>query len=186
MDTKVALLDCAEAALRERGYDGFSYADLAEAVGIRKASIHHHFPTKADLGLALIERYSHTFFAKLDEIAVRNPTGGARLKGYIAACRSALDEGRKLCLCIALCTGRDGLSPPVLVKLDAFHVTVANWLTEAFAAGAADGSIILVTDPVAEAHACLAQMEGAQLIARAAVDVGRFDSATAALSERLL
>ena len=56
MDTRTALLESAERTARQRGYDGFSYADLADDVGIRKASIHHHFPTKATLALALIER----------------------------------------------------------------------------------------------------------------------------------
>lgn len=185
MDTRTALLDCAEAAVRARGYDGFSYANLAEAVGIRKASIHHHFPTKADLALALIGRYSSAFFQTLDDIAVQYSSGGERLGAYIAACRGALDQGTKLCLCVAFCIGRDGLSQPVLTRLDAFHVHVAAWLANTFETGAADGTIDNVRDPVAEAQACLAQMEGAQLIARAAADVARFDAASAALVGRL-
>jgi TetR/AcrR family transcriptional regulator, transcriptional repressor for nem operon len=185
MDTKTALLNCAEDAVRARGYDGFSYADLAAAVGIRKASIHHHFPTKADLALALIERYSRNFFAALDQIAIAHATGGARLKAYVAACRNALDGGTKLCLCIAFCTGRDGLSAAVLGKLDAFHVTVTAWLADVFAIGKIDGSLAGIIEARSEAHACLAQMEGAQLIARAAGDVDRFDMAVAGLLGRL-
>ncbi len=184
MDRKTALLDCAEAAVRARGFDGFSYADLAAGVGIRKASIHHHFPTKADLALALIERYSGNFFAVLNDIAVDNKAGGARLRAYVAACRQALDGGTKLCLCIAFCTGRDGLSAPVLAKLDGFHITVAAWLKDTFSLGEKDGTITVVADAENEAHACLAQMEGAQLIARAAKDVGRFDQAVAVLLAR--
>lgn len=185
MDTKTALLDCAEDAVRARGYDGFSYADLAAAVGIRRASIHHHFPAKADLALALIDRYSTNFFATLDHIAIAHATGGARLKAYVGECRKALDGGNKLCLCVAFCTGRDGLSAAVLAKLDAFHVTVAAWLADGFATGDSDATIEAVGDPQMEAHACLAQLEGAQLIARAAKDVRRFDAAVARLLQRL-
>ncbi len=185
MDTKAALLDSAEQAIRARGYDGFSYADLAADVGIRKASIHHHFPTKADLALALIARYSDNFFVRLDQISETHPTGGARLKAYVSACRDALDGGRKLCLCVAFCTGRDGLSPDVLARLDGFHRTVSAWLGEVFAAGEADNTIAGVSDSGAEAHACLAQMEGAQLIARAANDSERFDAAVARLLQRI-
>jgi TetR/AcrR family transcriptional regulator, transcriptional repressor for nem operon len=186
MDTRTALLDAAEHAVRARGYDGFSYADLAHEVGIRKASIHHHFPAKADLALALIERYCLTFFARLDEINAALPTGGARLSAYIAACRAALACGEELCLCVAFCTGRDSLSPDVLTKLDDFHTITARWLATVFAKGAADGSISGVTDWAAEANACLAQMEGAQLIARATKDVRRFDAATTALAQRII
>lgn len=185
MDRKTALLNCAEDAVRVRGFDGFSYADLAISVGIRKASIHHHFPTKADLALALIERYSINFFAVLDQIAIAHRVGGERLKAYVAACRDAADNGNKLCLCIAMCTRRDGLRVDVLEKLDAFHLTVTAWLTDAFATGKRDKSIAAVVDPEAEANACLAQMEGAQLIARAAKDVGRFDAAVVKLLGRL-
>lgn len=185
MDTKAALLDSAENAIRSRGFDGFSYADLAAEVGIRKASIHHHFPTKADLALALIARYSENFFAKLDQISETHPTGGARLKAYVSACRDALDGGRKLCLCVAFCTGRDGLSADVLARLDSFHRTLSAWLGEVFAAGEADNSIADVMECGAEAHACLAQMEGAQLMSRAAQDAGRFDAAVARLLQRI-
>lgn len=185
MNTKSALLDSAEHAIRARGYDGFSYADLAVDVGIRKASIHHHFPTKADLALALIARYSENFFSKLDQIAELHSTGGARLAAYVSACRDAIDSGKKLCLCVAFCTGRDGLSPEVLAKLDTFHLTVIAWLSSVFAAGEADNSITAVVNYDLEAHACLAQMEGAQLIARAATESARFDAAVAGLLGRI-
>ena len=185
MDTRTALLDCAEAVMRARGYDGFSYADLAVAVGIRKASVHHHFHTKADLALALIERYAANFFSALDQIVVHHATGGARVAAYVAAGRAALDNGKKLCLCVAFCTGRDGLSAAVLTELDAFHTGVTAWLADAFAQGLHDRSIAGVTDPASEAPACLAVVEGAQLIARAAKDVRRFDRSVATLLGRI-
>lgn len=185
MDTRTALLDSAEAAVRMRGFDGFSYADLAVAVGIRKASIHHHFPAKADLALALIERYSAGVFARLDRIAADHATGGARLDAYVAVSRDAIENGAKLCLCIAFSAGRDALSAVVLERLDTFHVTATDWLAAAFALGKADASIAGVSDPATEAHACLAQVEGAQLIARAAQDVRHYDAAVAGLLARL-
>jgi TetR/AcrR family transcriptional regulator, transcriptional repressor for nem operon len=185
MDTKAALLDSAETAVRERGYDGFSYADLAAAVGIRKASVHHHFPAKADLAEALIERYSHAVFARLDEIDALQPSAGGRLAALVATYRAATADGTKLCLCVAFCTGRDSLSPAVLVILDAFRLRVAGWLSEVFILGKTDGSIAGVSDPLAEAQACLAQLEGAQLVARAAKDCARFDAAVARLLERI-
>ena len=57
LGTREALIRTAEQLMRTRGYSAFSYADLSESVGIRKASIHHHFPTKEDLGKALVEEY---------------------------------------------------------------------------------------------------------------------------------
>lgn len=185
MDTRTLLLDHAEAAARMRGFDAFSYADLAAEVGIRKASIHHHFPRKADLALALIERYIARMAAQLDLLSAAEQRGAARLRGVCGGFRAALDEGRKLCLCVAFAAGRDSLDVPVIARIADYHERLTGWLADCFARGAADGSIANVGDPLAEARAALALFEGAQLIARAANRVDLFDAATAAFLARL-
>lgn len=184
MDRRSQLLDTAEQACRAQGFDGFSYADLSAAVGIRKASIHHHFPTKADLAEAVIERYCEVFLRHLDAVASRNGTAGERLRAYVDSYRTALSGGESLCLCVAFSAGRTSLSDPVLKRLNAFHADSAVWLTAVFEAGRQDGSIRAVGAPNHEATACLALMEGAQLLARAACDVSLFDAATRSLLER--
>ncbi|MBX9885799.1 MAG: TetR/AcrR family transcriptional regulator [Novosphingobium sp.] len=185
MDTRTLLLDHAEAAVRARGFDGFSYADLAETVGIRKPSIHHHFPRKADLALALVERYVARLFARLAALDTREDRASDRLRALIGSFREALDGGSKLCLCVAFAAGRDSLDPAVLARVNAFHERVVDVFAACFAAGAADGSVAGVADPRAEAHAALALMEGAQLVARAAGRLELFDAATAGLRARL-
>lgn len=185
MDTRTHLLDCAEAAARQRGYDAFSYADLAREVGIRKASIHYHFPLKADLALALIERYAERFFAALDDIAHRQVSPADQLRAYHAIYRSALANGTQLCLCVAMSSGRSSLPDPVLDRLNHFHADSVTWLAAIFGTGLRDGSLPSGIDPDREAMAALALMEGAQLIARAAEDLTLFDSATAGFLSRL-
>lgn len=185
MDTKTALLDCAENAARARGYDGFSFADLAAGVGIRKASVHHHFPTKADLALALIERYTDRLIQDLATETAKASNGADRIGAYINLNRAAIDGGKRLCLCIAFSGGADGISGPVLAKLDAWYLAATRWLGESFAIGKRDGSIANVDDPVSEGEACLAQTIGAQLIGRASGDVTRYDAAIASLASRL-
>jgi len=56
-DTRTQILDIAEQLARQRGFSGFSYRDISQPLGIRNAAVHYHFPTKADLGIALLERY---------------------------------------------------------------------------------------------------------------------------------
>lgn len=185
MDTRTHLLDCAETAARQRGYDAFSYADLAREVGIRKASIHYHFPLKADLALAMIERYAERFFAALDDIAGRQVAPADHLRAYHAIYRNALANGTQLCLCVAMSAGRNSLPDPVLERVNQFHAGSVAWLTTIFATGIRDGSLPSDIDPDAEAMAALALMEGAQLIARAAEDLSLFDSATASFLSRL-
>ena len=68
-ETRARLLAEAEVLLRTKGYAAFSYADLAERIAIRKASIHHHFPTKEALLTALVDEYLAKFIATLADLA---------------------------------------------------------------------------------------------------------------------
>ena len=185
MDTRTALLDSAERAARQRGFDAFSYADLARDVGIRKASIHYHFPLKADLAFGLIDRYAARISERRAEIDREHQTAAGKLGAFLALYREALAEGTQLCLCVALSAGRDSLSPPVLEQLAEFHEDSAAWLEQVFTAAREDRSVIGLSDPQDEADALLALVEGAQLVARAAKDVTLFDRATAAFRAHL-
>lgn len=185
MNTRTQLLDSAERAARARGFDGFSYADLAAEVGIRKPSIHHHFPTKADLALALISRYRDTFSQSLDNISAKTTTSMSKLKAYVKLYRDALSGGEMVCLCVAFSVGADSFDRPVLDEINGFHDDSIKWVTKLLKEGLADGSINNEVKPAAEAAGILALLEGAQLTARAAGDVGRFDSAARLLAERL-
>lgn len=183
-DTKTVLLDQAEYAVRSRGFDGFSYADLAEAVGIRKASIHYHFPTKAALSEALIDRYHTHLVNQCAEMDALCPTAAARLQALIALYRDALNGGKTLCLCISLIGGRESLTGDVMHKLRTFRAMMTGWIETVFALGTKDGSITGITDPRPEARATLALLEGAHLSARAEEDIDVFDEAVALLRQR--
>lgn len=184
IDTKTALLDVAEHAVRSRGFDGFSYADLAQAVGIRKASIHYHFPTKANLSAALIDRYTEAIKAHCRRIEEENDTAGRQLLGLIALYRDALNEGSTLCLCVSLTSSHESLSEDVTAKVNGFRDMVVDWLRAVFERGLTDGSITGLTAPELEARSSLAMLEGAQLAARSAGDSAVFDDATEALAAR--
>lgn len=184
-DTRTALLDSAERAARAKGIDGFSYADLAEEVGIRKASIHYHFPTKADLSVAMMQRYAETFLTICKEIEATNATGAARLLVLISKYRDAIGNGRSLCLCVALSGTRDSLPPETINVIRGFRAQMIDWLRDSFALGRQDGSIHNPADPREEAAACLSLLEGAQLAARAEENAAAFDGALSALKKRL-
>ncbi len=183
-DTKKNLLDSAERAARQRGYDGFSYADLAADVGIRKASIHHHFASKADLAVALMRRYYTDLEAACAEIDSNHPTGAARLNALIARYHEALDGGQSLCLCVSFSTGTDNLSAATIAEMTRFRTMMLGWITRAFLQGQKDGTIRGVVDPTAEARAALPLLEGAQLAARVAQDPQKFEAALGLLTAR--
>lgn len=178
MDTRTALLNSAERAARQRGYDAFSFADLAREVGIRKASIHHYFPRKADLAFELIERYADDFAEALTKIDTDGNRPTQKLLAYRQLYRDALADGTQLCLCVAFSAGRNSLPEPVVQRLNQFHEDSVTWLTTIFEQAGWPNS-------EAEARATLALMEGAQLLARAAQDIHQFDQATSAFVARL-
>ncbi|MEQ8368569.1 MAG: TetR/AcrR family transcriptional regulator [Roseicyclus sp.] len=185
METKHALLDHAEAFVRSRGFDAFSYADLSGALGIRKASVHYHFPTKSDLALALITRYARRFVDDLARVAAVHAPAAAHLGAYLGLYRDALKGGDALCLCVALGAGRESMGADVLARLDEFHADSRVWLIAAFTRAQADGSVAHMSDPIAEAEALLALVQGAQLLARSAGWTDPYDAATAAFRARL-
>ena len=135
MNTKERLLDAAEIAARSNGYDAFSYADLSRAIGIRKASIHHHFPAKADLALALLQRYRTRFVASLEAIEGTDATAGLRLRSYLRVYRDALQGGETVCLCVAFSAARDSFGSEVLSELERFHKDSIAWLEAVLPAG---------------------------------------------------
>jgi TetR/AcrR family transcriptional repressor of nem operon len=184
-NTKTALLDSAEQAVRTRGFDGFSYADLASDVGIRKASIHHHFPSKANLSVELMHRYLERFEKMRTDFQGTLKSGGAQLMAIIKTYRAGMDNGKRLCLCVSFTTSRESLPPEVGQLIHDFRKVMIEALETAFQAGRSDGSISGVTDPAMDAAATLSLLEGAQLAARTEENSDFFDTAVYLLKQRI-
>lgn len=184
-DTKTALLDSAERAVRTRGFDGFSYNDLANDVGIRKASIHHHFPTKALLSEALMKRYYTHLEATCAQIDATYSTGGTRLNALIGQYRTAIDDGKSLCLCVSFSSSRESLPPEAIAEISRFRKMIISWLAQTFALGQLDQTIAGQNAPHQDAPATMALLEGAQLAARVQENADVYDQAVAVLQARL-
>src|SRR6187401_2942585 len=97
-DTSQRILDIAERLVQTRGFNGFSYADIAEAMSVTKASLHYHFRSKAELGRRLIERYEKNFLAALAAIDEQAKDSRDKLRRYAAIYGDVLGDGR-MCLC---------------------------------------------------------------------------------------
>jgi TetR/AcrR family transcriptional repressor of nem operon len=186
MNTRDQLAMLGEAAMCRNGYGGFSYADLAKAAGIRKASIHHHFPAKADLGIAVLDKYADRLATALDDIKATSRTGAQALQACIALYRAALDSGEAMCLCSALAADQSILTEPMQMMLQRANAMVIGWLESVLLMGRQDRSIVVPGVPADDAVAILAQLQGAQLIARASKDVALFDVAVSSINARML
>ncbi|MGC3940121.1 TetR/AcrR family transcriptional regulator [Roseobacter sp. EG26] len=183
-DTKTALLDSAERAARSQGFDGFSYADLAEDVGIRKASIHHHFATKAALSVAMMQRYRLGLESACQQIDDTHTSGRDRLLALVGVYRDALRGGKSLCLCVSFSASRASLHRDVIAEIKLFRLMMLKWITTVFELGKSDGTIRGVSDPEREAAAALSLLEGAQLAARAEEDMALYEKALSLLLDR--
>ncbi len=186
MTMKANLLTHAEALARSRGIDAFSYADLAAATGIRKASVHYHFATKADLTLALIEDYAARIADRLNQIEAQSAAASGALRDFLQLYHDALGTGDSLCLCVAFSAATDSLPEASVTRVEAFRKDVTAWLNAQFNRARQDGSVRALSDPAQEAAALFALVEGAQLVARAARNPDRFTDAVAHFSDRLI
>lgn len=181
------ILNCARSLIIRGGYDGFSYADIAKVVGIRNASIHHHFPTKADLVRTLVARYRNEAEAGLAELErnVSDPVGQLRAyTGYWSACIS--DGSAPFCICAMLASQIPSLPNEIAVEVRAHFRTLSAWLASVLERGASQGRVRLTRSPATEAELFLATVHGAMLSARARGDAEYFDAITSALLERLI
>ena len=184
-ETQSKLLDLGEALIRQRGYDGFSYADISREAGIKKASIHYHFPTKQDLGLAVLDRYGERLLKRLGEISQTSRTGGQALTAVLDLYRPNADSEGLVCLCVALSGDTHAIGSNILEALRLNNSQVAEVIEAILIAGRRDRSISVSGDPAQEAMAILAQLQGAQLLARAAQDHQIFDQALSVLTARV-
>lgn len=183
-DTRSELLIQAEILVRGRGYSGFSYADLAEAVGIRKASIHHHFRTKEDLALALVAAYDARYDEALAAILAETADGMARIEAYGRLYLIGVEKGLG-CLCAALAVELDTLPEAVRAEIARFFGKHIAWLEKILAEGVAGGSIRASVDPAASARMVVATLEGALLLERLLAGPEGFGSTLKALGESL-
>ena len=183
--TPLHVLEVAERLIQTRGFNGFSYADVAAEVGITKASLHYHFPTKADLGLSLVQRYQATFEEALAELARGGGDTRTLLEGYAELYRSVLRKDR-MCLCGMLAAEHSTLPGPMQRALQSFFDANERWLAGVLEAGRRKGGLKLAGGAREEGRLLVAGLEGALLVARSYDDPGRFQDAAARLIDGVI
>ena len=167
--TPIRILNAAEQRIRTAGYHGFSFREIAADVGIKSSSVHHYFPTKESLGVAVARRYTDRFFAALPAEPLEPQT--ALRKAFLRAIES---DGR-VCLCGALASGAGSLPPSIAAEARRFFEESLRYLSER-------------TDQRGTARhnwatQVLAQLEGAMLVAVALGDRAAFARATQTFPE---
>jgi TetR/AcrR family transcriptional regulator, transcriptional repressor for nem operon len=166
-ETAERLMDLAEAHMRNKGYGGFSFRDLAAELGIKSASVHHHFPTKATMAAAVARRYAERFF---DAVARRSEEGGEdAIAVYRSTFKAVLGRDRLMCLFGVLSVEAGGLPPEVANEIPLFFRRCISDLSERIGG----------PDPEARAFQVIATLEGGMMLARAYQNTEAFDQAVA-------
>jgi TetR/AcrR family transcriptional regulator, transcriptional repressor for nem operon len=179
-DTAERILDSAERLVQSRGFNGFSYADVAAELGVTKASLHYHFPGKAELGEALIGRYAARFAEALEQIDAPGGDAPVKLAAYARIYADVLRD-KRMCLCGMLAADYDTLPEPMRDAVLRFFDDNEAWLTDVFEQGQAEGSLHLDGPAGEAAQALVGALEGALLVARPYGDVARFEAAATRL-----
>ncbi|MBE0610711.1 MAG: TetR/AcrR family transcriptional regulator [Dehalococcoidia bacterium] len=174
-DTAQEILDVAQSLAQTRGYNGFSYADISHVLGITKASLHYHFPTKEALGQALMERYADQFRSALAGIAETASSALEMVERYVCLYRDVLVVDR-LCLCGMLAAEVTTLPPSIQDEVRAFFDMNERWLSDAFARGRQEGTLRIEQEPAEGARLFMGALEGAMLVARSYYEPQRFDA----------
>jgi TetR/AcrR family transcriptional repressor of nem operon len=173
------ILDVAERLAQTRGFNGFSYADVATELGITKPALHYHFATKADLGRALIERYAAAFARALASIEASGLQPAAQLERYVRVYADVLSHQR-MCLCGMLAAEYTTLPEPMKRAIQKFFDDNEAWLARVLEHGKRSGALTLAGKPVEAARALTAGLEGAMLVARSYGDASPRFAASAA------
>ncbi len=168
--------------MREGGFHGFSFREIAADVGIKSASVHHHFPTKEDLAAAAARAYADRHMAALGDPDDPERAPADLIPLYVDLFRRALVEDRRMCLCGVLATEASALPPGVNAEARAFFERNLAWL-ESVVARAAPGA--RPRDIEAQALRIAAMLEGAMLVAHSLGDIDAFETAVLELSETL-
>jgi TetR/AcrR family transcriptional repressor of nem operon len=173
--TAEQILDIAEMLIQTRGYSAFSYQDISDVLGIRKASIHYHFPSKSDLGVAVIERYGERFARALDEIA-SDPSSSSltMLEYYISPYYQNASTRDRVCLCGALAGEMMALPEEMRAAVDRIFVSHQIWLADILRRGAERGEFRLSTTPEKASRLIFGALQGALLVKRTTADESQF------------
>ena len=166
------ILAAARSAAQARGYGGLNFRELAEDVGIRAASMYHHFPSKADLGAAVAKRYWEDSANRLDALLADSSDPIQSLRDYPDTFRKPLESDNRMCMCSFMAAEYDDLPEAVKKEVQTFADVNVAWLAKVLIAA----GVVSPEKSEPRARAIFAAVAGAQLMARSRSDIALYDS----------
>ncbi|MFV1983763.1 MAG: TetR/AcrR family transcriptional regulator [Thiohalomonadales bacterium] len=163
--TKDKILEFTSIVLQERGYNGFSYSHISKQLGIRNAAIHYHFPTKADLGVAMIQCYQSQFGSWLAYNELQYTHQYEKLfEAYIAISRSFIKKQNAICP-LAVLEANYSVFPENMQKLtQILSKDIRSWFTQILTAGRKTSVFKFDGSPENKSILILAALHGASMM----------------------
>ena len=172
LSSKEAILAAARRTAQAHGYGGLNFRDLADQVGIKAASIYHHFPSKADLGAAVARRYWENTAFELESMLAETSDPAQCLQQYPDIFRKSLEADNRMCLCSFMAAEYDDLPEPVKKEVQTFADVNVAWLSKILSAV----NVVSFEESERRARAIFAAIAGAQLMARSRSDISLYDA----------
>jgi TetR/AcrR family transcriptional repressor of nem operon len=185
-ETADRILHSAKTLIADRGYSAFSYADISDSVHIRKASIHHHFPTKANLVVAVLKAHRERMLEGTHSLTETFEDPLARLQAYVQHWEGCIrDQSQPFCIAALLAAELPSLPEEVRAEVQKHFLDLGEWIRQTLEEGSSRRTLKLQGTPQDEAQPFMALVHGAMLSARALGSCAVFQAVTATALQRL-
>ena len=166
-NSKRTILNLAESLLQDKGFNGFSYANIASELGVKNAAIHYHFPSKEDLGVAVIKRYRERFKLWINNARVKDLSPEAKLDWFLRIYSDMRADNGKVCLVGSLEAEFNSIPKGLQEEVQALHQELIVWLESTLVEGLAAGVFDFKGNPADKAASVMSTLQGALQMARA-------------------
>lgn len=165
-NSKRAIMNMAEALLQDKGYNGFSYAHIASEFGVKNAAIHYHFPTKEDLGVAVIRRYRERFQLWINNSRIKDLPPEKKLDWFFSIYSDMRADQGKVCLVGSMEVEFNSIPESLQTEVESLHRELLQWLEATLSEGKEAGVFHFNGNPSNKAALILSSVQGALQMAR--------------------
>lgn len=166
-NSKRTIMNMAEALLQDKGFNGFSYAHISSELGVKNAAIHYHFPTKEDLGRAVVKRYRDRFQLWINNSRVKDLSPEKKLDWFFNIYTDMRADKGKVCLVGSMEAEFNSIPAGLQTEVEALHKELLAWLQSTLAEGREAGVFHFNGEPSNKAALILSSLQGALQMARA-------------------
>ncbi len=166
-NSKRTIMNLAEALLQDKGFNGFSYAHISSELGCKNAAIHYHFPTKEDLGCAVMKRYRDRFQLWTNNTRVKDLSPRDKLDWFFSIYTATRADKGKVCLVGSMEAEFNSIPEMLQKEVEALHKELLIWLEATLGEGREAGVFNFNGSSASKAALILSSLQGGLQMARA-------------------